>query len=218
MKLPYAINWKYEWIALATILIAIAASPYFYQHFPEQVATHWNFQGQPDGYSGRAFAAFFFPALILGIYLLITLIPLIDPRKDRYKDFSRPYNNIRLSIVFFFVAVYALASLNGIGYNLPVQIIMPVGVGLLFIILGNIMPKMRRNWFVGIRTPWTLSSETVWNKSHRFGGKMFVLAGIIMILSTVMPPVWYAPLFFGSVVLISLGTIFYSWWVWKKES
>jgi uncharacterized membrane protein len=88
MKMPYEINWSKEWLAPFLIILSGLASIYFYTHFPQLVATHWNFQGQPDGWSGKTFAAFFFPILILGIYLLMLFLPLLDPGRRRYQEFS----------------------------------------------------------------------------------------------------------------------------------
>jgi uncharacterized membrane protein len=112
--------------------------------------------------------------------------------------------------------LYLLTSLNGLGYNLPIEKIVPLGVGLLFIILGNYMPKVKKNWFVGIRTPWTLASEEVWNKTHRLGGKIFILAGLLMILGIWLPNNWTIWLFSMNMAILILGTTGYSWLVWHN--
>jgi len=217
MHLPYKTNKIHEAIIIILLLIAGIASYFFYQKFPEQVATHWNYAGEVNGYSSRAFAAFFFPALAIGIYLLITFLPIFDPRKERYQDFSKAYNVLRLSITILMLGLYVIISFNGLGYQVPVGLIMPIGIGLLFIIIGNFLPKVKRNWFVGIRTPWTLSNEDVWNKTHRVGGKLFVLGGILMMLMTFVNQagLWWAV--FGFIMAIMLlGTVGYSWWIWRK--
>jgi len=216
MKLPYKINATMEAMTLLMLLGATAASFWLYSQFPETVATHWNFSGEPDGYSGRVFAAFFFPAFSWGIYLLITFLPLIDPKRDRYHEFSSVYNAIRLLIVGLMVAIYGLTAASGLGYNVPIGILVPGLIGLLFIALGNFMPHIKRNWFVGIRTPWTISSEAVWTETHRIGGKIFMAAGAVCIIIPFLPGVFALPLFITTIVLLLAGTVGYSWWVWKK--
>jgi len=217
MKLPYKINKNQEAIIILLLVISAVASFFFYQRFPDQVATHWNYAGEVDGESPRAFAAFFFPVLAIGIYLLMTFLPIFDPRKERYQDFSKAYNVLRLSITILMLGLYVIISFNGLGYQVPVGLIMPIGIGLLFVIIGNFLPKVKRNWFVGIRTPWTLSNEDVWNKTHRVGGKLFVLGGILMMLMAFVNQagLWWAV--FGSIMAIMLlGTVGYSWWIWRK--
>lgn len=217
MKLPYKTNKSHEAIIILLLIASAVASYFFYQRFPEQVATHWNYEGEVDGYSSRAFAAFFFPCLAIGIYLLMTFLPLVDPRKERYADFSKAYNVLRLSLTILMIALYGIISLNGLGYKVPVGLIMPIGIGLLFIIIGNFLPKVKRNWFVGIRTPWTLSSEDVWNKTHRVSGKLFVIGGILMMLMVFVnsAPWWWAV--FASIMgIMILGTVGYSWFIWRK--
>lgn len=216
MKIPYSLNWKKEWIAPFFIILSVIASFYFYTHFPEQVPTHWNFQGQPDDWSGKTFAAFFFPLLVLMIYLLMIFLPLLDPWRSRYQEFSKVYQIIRLSLVVFMTLLYFFASANGLGYNIPIGTIVPLGVGILFLIIGNYLPKVKKNWFVGIRTPWTLASEEVWNKTHRVGGKIFMLAGLVMIFGVWLPEQWYLWLFSINMCILIFGTTGYSWFVWKK--
>ncbi|MBI2050229.1 MAG: SdpI family protein [Parcubacteria group bacterium] len=216
MKLPYKINPKLEALTLLVLLGASVAAFYFYTNFPPEVATHWNFQGEADGFSGRAFAAFFFPALAWAIYLLITFLPLIDPKRDRYKEFSGAYNAMRLLVVVVLTVLYATASANGIGYNIPVGTVTPILVGIMFVALGTLMPRIKRNWFFGIRTPWTLSSETVWAETHRVGAVLFALAGAAFIIIPFLPNTFALPLFIAVLVLLLVNTVGYSWWVWRK--
>ena len=216
MKLPYTIHPTLEALTLLVLAAATGAAFYFYANFPPEVATHWNFAGEADGFSSRGFAAFFFPALVWGIYLLITFLPLIDPKRDRYKDFSGAYNTMRLLLVALFVVLYMVVSLNGLGYNIPVGTVVPILIGLLFIALGALMPRIKRNWFFGIRTPWTLSSETVWTETHRVGAAFFMLAGVAFIIIPFLPAPLALPLFVAVLVLLLINTVGYSWWVWKK--
>jgi uncharacterized membrane protein len=204
----------FSWLVIA---ITAVASIYFYRHFPEKVITHWNYAGVPDGWSSRAFGAFFFPALLLAIYLLFLWLPLFDPKKERYAEFAGVYSIFKNIIVFFLSLIYFIASLNNLGYAIDIGIFVSSAVGLLFVVIGNYFGKIKPNWFIGIRTPWTLSSEFVWNKTHRFGGKVFILGGLIMIFTGFAPLAWRLPLVVVDVVMLSLGTMVYSYFIYKKK-
>jgi uncharacterized membrane protein len=208
---------KPEIFSLIILAISIAASFYFYAHFPDRVVTHWNFAGQPNGWSSRAFAAFFFPALLAAMYALFLILPKIDPRKERYVEFAKVYNIFRNSILFILAAIYFVASLDNIGFNFDIAIVSSIFIGLLFIVLGNYLGKIKMNWFVGIRTPWTLSSETVWNKTHYFGGKVFIFSGLLMIIAGFAPLAWRLPLFIADIIVLILGTVAYSYIVYLQE-
>jgi len=208
---------KTEFIPLLLIILTISVSIFFYNNLPERIATHWNFAGEVDGYgSGRA-QAIFFPLLIIGIYLLFSFIPYLDPKRERYAQFSQVYSIFKSIILALMVVIYLIVGLNGLGYNLPVGVIIPALIGLAFIILGNYFGKIKMNWFMGIRTPWTLSSEEVWNKTHRFGGKMFILAGFLMIAEIFLPLSWKLPVFITMIIVLLFGTIGYSYVAYLKE-
>ncbi|MFH1047483.1 MAG: SdpI family protein [Patescibacteria group bacterium] len=216
MSLPYKIHRPTEAVMLALLASNCIASYFFYQGFPERVPTHWNFAGEIDGWSGPGFAAFFFPAMIIGLYLLLTFIPLADPNRNRYEEFGRPYGVLRLSFVLFMSLIYFIISFAGLGFDVNVGLIIPFGVGILFVILGNFMPKFKKNWFVGIRTPWTMADERVWTQTHRMGGRLFVIGGVLMMLSAVTPPIVNLILLIAVVGLLTFGTIGYSYWIWRK--
>ncbi len=206
-----------EFIPLALLVLTIAASVFFYNNLPERIAVHWNYAGQADGYGSGQTQAIVFPLLIIGMYLLFLLIPYLDPKKERYEQFSKIYHIFKSIIMGLMVVIYMIIGLNGLGYNLPVGVIMPGLVGLLFIVMGNYLGKIKMNWFMGIRTPWTLSSENVWNKTHRFGGKMFILSGLLMIAQIFLPLNFRLPVFIFSIAVILFGTVGYSYIVYLRE-
>ncbi|MFH1412405.1 MAG: SdpI family protein [bacterium] len=210
-------NFKTEWLPIFFIIISIAASFYFYSHFPEEVVTHWNFRGEADGWSSKGFAAFFFPGLLAFMYLMFLFLPKIDPRGSKYKQFGKTYNIFKTIIIAFMAGIYFIVGLNGIGYDIEVGSYIPIGVGLLMIIMGNYMSKIKSNWFIGIRTPWTLSSESVWSKTHRFGGKIFMLGGLLIALMPWVPGSFQLPLFILIIIIMVIGSFGYSYFAYRKE-
>ena len=217
MSSPIKPTIKTEFIPLLLIILSAAASVFFYNNLPERVATHWNFAGEIDGYGSGKAQAIAMPIMVIGMYLLFLLMPYLDPKKERYEQFSKVYHIFKTMILTLLVIVYFVVGLNGLGYNLPVGVIIPGLIGLLFIIIGNYMGKLKLNWFVGIRTPWTMSSEEVWNKTHRFGGKMFILAGLLLIAEIFLPVSWKLPIFIIMMVILLVGTIGYSYLIYLKE-
>jgi len=217
MKLAIKINWKTEIIPLAVLAACVASSFYFYQRFPDVVATHWNFRGQPDGYGGKAFVAFFFPALLSFMYLLFLILPQLDPKRDRYEEFAKTYNIFRHLIIGMLVVIYLATSFYNLGYDLNIGVITATSVGIMMIVFGNYMAKIRKNWFIGIRTPWTMSSENVWNKTHRLGGLLFIIFGAILIVLPFLPESLALAIFLSWIVVFIAGTFGYSWWLYKQE-
>lgn len=217
MSNPIKPTLKSEVLPLLLIALSFAAAFYFYPRFPAQVVTHWDFAGQANGWSSARFAAFFFPFLNLGMYLLLLFIPYLDPKKASYQDFRSAYHVIKNFLIFFLVVIYLITGLNNLGYNLPINRYVPMLVGLLFIIIGNYMGKLKSNWFIGMRNPWTLSSETVWNKTNRLTGKLFMFAGLLLIFTGFVPEPIKLPLFILTITALILVPNVYSFILYKKE-
>lgn len=216
MASPIKPTIKTEIVPIVLVGASLIASVYFYRHFPDRVVTHWNFAGQPDGYSSKAFAAFFFPLLNLGMYLLFLGLPYLDPKKNRYPDFAKVYHVFKAVIIGVMSIIYGIVGLAGLGYSVAVEKVLPAIIGVLFIVMGNYMAKIKPNWFMGIRTPWTLSSEEVWNKTHQLGGKLFVLMGVLMVAmgfwnNKIM---WY--IFTVGVIGVALVPMVYSFILYRK--
>ncbi len=208
---------KTEAVSILFVVSAIVLSFYFFRVFPEKVPTHWNFAGEVDQYSSRAFGAFLLPAMLVGIYALFYFLPYLDPKKERYAQFSKVYHFFKTFIIFFMFVIYLLTGLAALGYKISIGTWVPALVGVLFVFMGNYFGKIKPNWFMGIRTPWTLSSEDVWNKTHRLGGKLFILAGIIMVIIPFLPASWASGLLIGVVAIAALVPMIYSYLLYSKE-
>lgn len=217
MPNPIKPTLKTEALPLLIIITTFLASFYFYARFPERVPTHWNFQGEPDGWSSRPLAAFMIPAILAGTYLLFLVMPYLDPKRDRYAQFRKEYHIFKAVIIALLAGVYFIAGLNGLGHEVPIEKWTPFMIGLLFIILGNYFGKIKSNWFMGIRTPWTLSSEEVWNKTHRFGGKAFIFSGILMMLMPLWPAGWQLGIFIVLMVVAAVLPVIYSYILFARE-
>ncbi|MDR7433506.1 MAG: SdpI family protein [Armatimonadota bacterium] len=184
---------------------------------PERIPVHWDFQGLPDRYGGKVEGLLAIPLLALGIYILMVVLPRFDPRFGHYFLFAEVYRLIRTSLVAILFGVYLTLILWVRGYSIKTELVVPILVGLLFLLLGNYLGKIRSTWFVGIRTPWTLSSEESWNKTHRLGGKLFILLGIGWILLAFVKSPW---LLAGVLALLLGGILFltaYSYLIWRQD-
>lgn len=207
-----------KWLPAALIVAAFGFSLAVYGMLPERVPTHWNLRGEVDDYSSRAFGAFFIPVIILGVWLLLRAVPHIDPRRTNIEKFRDTYDTMVLLVVSFLVVLHVAALGAALGWPISIARIAPFGVGALLVVLGNLMPRVRSNFFMGIRTPWTLSSETVWVKTHRVGGYMFVGAGVILILSAFVRSEVFAMIAFATVGASVLATVIYSYVLWRSET
>jgi len=210
MSNPIKPTIKTEIWPILLVLLASISSFYFYANFPEQVPIHWNYAGEVDNWGSRQVGAFLFPGIMIGTYLLFLFLPFADPRRERYNQFRKVYHVFKIIIILFMVAIYFISSLNTLGYNVSVNKLMPLLVGLLFIIIGNYMAKIKPNWFMGIRTPWTMSSEENWTKTHRVGGKIFIFGGILMAITGFLPVEFRLPVFIATIIIILFGTVGYS--------
>ncbi|HAH04808.1 MAG: hypothetical protein UV78_C0043G0015 [Parcubacteria group bacterium GW2011_GWA2_43_17] len=209
-------TFKSEILLIILVLGAWAAGFYFYSVFPETVPVHWNIAGEVDRYGSRFEGAFILPIVVTAMYLLFLFIPLIDPKKEKYQQFQNVYHIFRYILILIMWVIYLIASFNGLGYNIRVEIWIPLTIGLLFIILGNYMGKIKPNWFMGIRTPWTLSNDEVWNKTHRLGGKLFMLMGLLLMLSPVLPWQSLTLTLIIPVSIIALVPVVYSYLLYRK--
>lgn len=207
---------KKEILPLILIFFISLLGFYFYPQLPEKIATHWNINNQADGWSSKNFAVFFFPALTLVLYLLLSFIPLLDPLKKNIETFATPYFWLKTFFVLFFGLMYFLTLFTGLGHQVNVGRFVILGIAVLFFLIGLILPKVKRNYTIGIRLPWTIHSEAVWDKTHQLGGKIFVGSAVLMALCSFFSGKT-AFLVFLTVIFLSLISLaLYSYLEFRK--
>ncbi|KKG09577.1 hypothetical protein EO98_04195 [Methanosarcina sp. 2.H.T.1A.6] len=198
------------------VLLSFILSIYFYPQVPEQMATHWNSQGEVDGYMSKLWGLFFMPLVITGLVIMFLVIPRIDPLKENIAKFRKYYDGFIAIMVLFMVAVHLQILLWNTGIQISPNAVIPVGIGLLFYYIGILTENAEQNWFIGIRTPWTLSSERVWKRTNRLGGKLFKIAGIAAIFGAFFPE--FAIYFILVPAIFVAGiTVVYSYIEYQKE-
>jgi uncharacterized membrane protein len=186
---------------------------------PGRVPTHWNAHGRIDGWGGPA-AAFLLPAAATGVVLLMEILPRLDPRRANWERFAGEVRVIENVLVLFF-AWTQLSLLGGwaFGWRLGGVRATLAAMGMLLMVIGNYLPRIRSNWWLGIRTPWTLSSDRVWRETHRLGGRTFVAAGAVGVLATVLlPEALAADVSVAAVLAGSLVPVVFSYLAWRREA
>lgn len=171
---------------ITLIIVAFLVNIVLYNKLPDLMPMHWNIAGEINSYGPKILVAFLSPILMLVIWVAMLYSPKIDPKKDNYTKFDGSYTIITNALITFFFVIHIVIISISLGYNIAIDKVIPFMVGVLFVVMGNYLPKSKSNFFYGIKTPWTLTSEEVWKKTHRLGGKLFVISGLIIIVSSLL--------------------------------
>lgn len=205
-------------VSALLIIVITLAGLLLWNSFPDQMASHWNEQDQVDGYMSKFWGVFMVPLLMAGLTLLFLAIPHIDPLKKNIADFRGVFNIFIVLFNVFMAFIHALTLAWNLGHTgFRMSIVMLPAMGLLFIFIGILIRKAKRNFFIGIRTPWTLSSDRVWDETHRLGSKLFIAAGVITFIGILFPDQAFI-LLMVSVIAASLISVLYSYLVWRREA
>jgi len=206
-------------LIIVTILIVAStlAGILLWNQLPEPMASHWGVNDQVNGYMSKFWGVFLMPVITIAMLLLFLVIPSIDPLKANIAQFRDYFNSFIALIVAFMVYIYGLTLAWNLGYtSFRMSTAMLPAMGLLFIFAGLMIGKAKRNYFIGIRTPWTLSSDRVWDETHRVGGKLFIASGVLALLGAFFPD--YAIWFIMVPVLgTALFTVVYSYILFQRE-
>lgn len=206
-----------SWLSIFLTLIVMAIA---WSWLPEgaMVPIHWNLNGEPDSFTNKWTAFAIFPLVQLGLLALRAWLPAIEPRKDNMHGSKQGYSLMFTALILAMFALQVVtlaATLKWISE--PASAIL-LCISLLLMALGNYLSRVRSNFFIGIRTPWTLSNEQVWYQTHRLGSKLFVAAGCIGILATLLPVTIGFRVFLVAIVIAALIPVVYSWFIYKKET
>jgi uncharacterized membrane protein len=206
-----------KWIPALLVIIAVVATLAVYPRLPELVPTHWNVNGEVDDWSSRLWGSWTIPLVMAFMLLAFRAFPLIDPRRENYPKFAGAYEGILLIVLVFMLALHLSLLATMLGRPVAVTRLLPVGVGLLLVGIGALLPKAHANWFIGIRTPWTLSNDRVWERTHRVGGVVMIATGILIAASAFLGPLWTHRVMAGAIAAMAVIVVAYSYFAWKQE-
>ncbi len=206
-------------VAVVAAMLVLAAWAWAQLPADAQVPVHWGVDGRPDGFADKTVGLFLLPGIAALIAILLAVIPSIEPRRANLERSGKPYGATWIGVMLLLGVIHVLAVGVALGAELDVTRIMLVAAGALFVVIGNYLPKTRPNYLLGIRTPWTLTSDLSWTRTHRVGGRLFMLEGAILVASGLLDVGSGAllGLIIGGLALI-VGIMFaYSYVVWKDD-
>jgi uncharacterized membrane protein len=206
---------KKDWIIWIMMIAPFVFIAIYWDKFPEQIPVHFGMDGEPNGYSSKATGLFMLSGINVIMYFVFLVMPKIDPSRANYPLFSDKYRIIRLILHAFFTFVFFLTALYSLGWKFDISIFILYGVLVLFLLLGNYMGNVRHNYFIGVRTPWTLANEEVWTKTHRLTAKIWVYSSLFMMI--ILPFVPAPDLIFAPFIgVIAIIPIVYSYIIFRK--
>jgi len=202
--------------ALAIIVISFAIGIYFYPQMPDKMASHWNAQGSVDGYSSKFIGLFLMPIISLAMLLLFLVIPYMDPLQHNIKKFRNYFDTFILITFIFLFYLYILTLVWSFGFFFNMTLFLIPAFALLFFYAGVLIEKAKRNFFIGIRTPWTLTNEKVWNDTHKLGGKLYKIAAVISLLGLFFQKYAFL-IMIVPILFVSLYAVVYSYVDFQKQ-
>lgn len=199
------------------VAVALAISAWVYPMLPERVASHWGVDGQVNGYSSRTFATIFVPALMAVLAALLLALPRLDPLRRNIESFRATYHRFVLVLLAFLLILHAVTIAWNLGYQVSIGTVLPVLLGGVFFAAGHLMQRSERNWFIGLRTPWTLSSDEVWRAANGRAGLLFKACGVVAILSALVPSYsfWFIIV---PVLVATLYSVAYSYVLYRRQA
>ena len=207
-----------RWYPALLVVLTFAASILAYPRLPDRVPTHWNIHGQVDAYGSRWIATFLIPGMLIALWGLLRVLPRIDPRRENYASMQGTYDLV-VNVTLTLLAVVHFVVLGAVmGAPISIGRVVPAIIGGALVIIGKVLPRARPNWWFGIRTPWTLSNDRVWERTHHVGGYVMTVVGVLAILASVLDLTIASVAVGIAAGALGLGLIAYSYFAWKQET
>lgn len=203
---------KYYIMGAALIAVVLASTAVAYPHLPNTIPTHWDAHGNVNGWSAKWTLFATVPGMMTAILLLFAALPWLSPKHFEVDSFRSTYLYIMVMILAMMAYAHALTLAAGLSWMVDVGRAIEGGVCLLIALLGNVMGKVRRNFYVGIRTPWTIANEQVWNATHRFAAKTFFVGGLLGLIGVILRAPFWLPMtmiLIGALAPVIHSLVFY---------
>jgi uncharacterized membrane protein len=202
-------------ICMAIAVICLLSGIFLYPYLPQKIPTHWNIHDEIDGWSSKAFGIILFPGFMLIMIFLFWYLPKIDPMKKNIQKFQKYYDWFCLAIILFFAYLFILTMFASFGTQIKMSAMMVPALAVIFLLSAVLMRHSKRNWFIGIRTPWTMSDDRVWEKTNKMGSWLFAVLGILFLIAVLLP-VLIMLFIIGLAILFVIFLFFYSYWIFRK--
>lgn len=198
-----------DWVSLGLVVAAFGVALALYSRLPDPVPVHWGPHGS-NGFAPKPWGAFELPLLTAGLWLLFWALPALSPRGFELRRFDRAFSTVRIAAVclMFTITVVALLRASDPSRERLFRTAIPFTVGAFCVALGNVFGKLQRNFYVGIRTPWTLANREVWCRTHRLGGRLYVAAGLLAMVLAFLTP--HVGLSIAPIIAATLAAVVYS--------
>lgn len=210
-------HWKTElplWVLIAGMFVAAAL---IWPTSPDRFPVHWGLNGEVDRYGGRFEGLLLLPMMAAFLYLIMLFLPRLDPGRLNYARFTGAYYTIRAAVIALLALLYTVMLLVARGVPVDMSRFVALAIGAMFFVMGNVLGKVRPNWFVGVRTPWTLSSKRAWTRTNRLEGWVFVVGGIALMAAGVIHTPFAMGAAFAILAAGTVGAVVYSYFVWKSD-
>lgn len=199
-------------ITSVILLLPMVVGLLLWNQLPEQVPFHWNAAGEVDGWSSRAVAVFVMPLIMLVIQWFCVIVTSLDPKHKNVA--GKPMTLVLWICPVMNILISTMMYAAALGYDLSIEIIMPLAMGAMFIVIGNYMPKCKRNYTIGVKVPWALEDEANWNATHRFAGWVWVAGGVVIMLTSLLGNAWVS---MGAILPMAIAPIVYSYVYYRNH-
>ncbi len=205
-------NKRILWIIAGLSFIGVC---FTYPFLPEQIPIHWDVNWEVDDWTNKNYI-FLIALMPIAILLLLDILPKIDPRRENYQKHGKAYYMLQIALVILMVMISWTTVATVLWKDFNIKKLLPAIMGIIFIIMGNYMPKLKSNYFVGIKNPWVLADDLVWRKTHKAGGYVFAISGIFMVFMSFIQNTVFNYFTFGVLLLGIFGINLYSYLLYRK--